>query len=259
MTMPVLFIGHGSPLTIEQPKRLNEWRAWGASLPRPKAVLMISAHWETRPLMVGATSTQPLIYDFYGFPESYYQLSYSAPGAPQLASRIRELLRAGGMAFGERPDRGWDHGVWIPMLGLYPEADVPLLQISLPGQDANELMQLGALLAPLREEGVLIIASGLLTHNLRQWTPDGVVAPWARAFDGWLAERLLARDWAALCEWPAAPGARESVPTADHLVPLFVAIGACRTGDAVSFPVTGFEFGSFSHRSVQFGTSEIGR
>ncbi len=145
------------------------------------------------------------------------------------------------------------------MLGLYPEADVPLLQISLPSQEPAALMQLGATLAPLREEGVLIITSGLLTHNLRQWTPDGVVAPWARAFDEWLAERLLARDWSALCDWSSAPGARESVPTADHLVPLFVAMGASQPGEALSFPVTGFEFGSFSHRSVQFGTSTIGR
>lgn len=259
MTMPVLFIGHGSPMTIEQPRRLAEWQAWGAALPRPRAVLMISAHWETRPLMLGATDTQPLIYDFYGFPESYYQLSYPAPGAPELARRVGELLQEAGVSYGERPERGWDHGVWIPMLGLYPEADVPLLQISLPSQDPAALMQLGATLAPLREEGVLIITSGLLTHNLRQWTPDGVVAPWARAFDEWLAERLLARDWSALCDWSSAPGARESVPTADHLVPLFVAMGASQPGEALSFPVTGFEFGSFSHRSVQFGTSTIGR
>lgn len=259
MMMPVLFIGHGSPMTIEQPRRLAEWQAWGAALPRPRAVLMISAHWETRPLMLGATDTQPLIYDFYGFPESYYQLSYPAPGAPELARRVGELLQEAGVSYGERPERGWDHGVWIPMLGLYPEADVPLLQISLPSQDPAALMQLGATLAPLREEGVLIITSGLLTHNLRQWTPDGVVAPWARAFDEWLAERLLARDWSALCDWPSAPGARESVPTADHLVPLFVAMGASQPGEALSFPVTGFEFGSFSHRSVQFGTSTIGR
>lgn len=259
MMMPVLFIGHGSPMTIEQPRRLAEWQAWGAALPRPRAVLMISAHWETRPLMLGATDTQPLIYDFYGFPESYYQLSYPAPGAPELALRVGELLQEAGVAYGERPERGWDHGVWIPMLGLYPEADVPLLQISLPSQDPAALMQLGATLAPLREEGVLIITSGLLTHNLRQWTPDGVVAPWARAFDEWLAERLLARDWSALCDWSSAPGARESVPTADHLVPLFVAMGASQPGEALSFPVTGFEFGSFSHRSVQFGTSTIGR
>ena len=259
MTMPVLFIGHGSPMTIEQPRRLAEWQAWGAALPRPRAVLMISAHWETRPLMLGATDTQPLIYDFYGFPESYYQLSYPAPGAPELARRVAGLLGEAGVAYGERPERGWDHGVWIPMLGLYPEADVPLLQISLPSQEPAALMQLGATLAPLREEGVLIITSGLLTHNLRQWTPDGVVAPWARAFDEWLAERLLARDWSALCDWSSAPGARESVPTADHLVPLFVAMGASQPGEALSFPVTGFEFGSFSHRSVQFGTSTIGR
>lgn len=253
MRMPVLFVGHGSPMTIEQPQRLAEWQRWGESLPRPKAILMLSAHWETRPLMLGATTTQPLIYDFYGFPAEYYQLSYAAPGAPELASRVRRLLAGAEMPFAERPERGWDHGTWIPLLGLYPQADIPLLQISLPSADEQELMRLGATLAPLRDEGVLIITSGLLTHNLREWTPEGVVAQWAREFDLWLADRLEARQWQALCQWRTAPGASKSVPTPDHLLPLFVAMGASDDGERVTFPVTGFEFGSFSHRSVQFG------
>ena len=114
-------------------------------------------------------------------------------------------------------------------------------------------MRLGATLAPLRDEGVLIITSGLLTHNLREWTPEGVVAQWARELDLWLADRLEARQWQVLCQWREAPGASKSVPTPDHLLPLFVAMGASDDGERVTFPVTGFEFGSFSHRSVQFG------
>ena len=255
MRMPVLFVGHGSPLTLEQPGRFAEWQQWGASMPKPKAILMISAHWETRPLMIGAEQTLPLIYDFYGFPASYYQLQYQAPGAPALAGRVRELLGEAGIEFGNRPDRGWDHGAWIPLLGFYQQADVPLLQISLPTHDPVLLMDLGATLAPLRDEGVLIMTSGLLTHNLRQWTPEGVVADWARDFDNWLAEKLLARDVDALVNWQQAPGARQSVQTPDHLIPLFVAMGAATADEPITFPVTGFEFGSFSHRSVQFGAS----
>ena len=253
MRMPVLFVGHGSPMTLEQPQRLAEWQRWGQTLPRPKAIVMLSAHWETRPLMLGATTTLPLIYDFYGFPAEYYQLSYAAPGAPELAARVRTLLAGAEVPFAERPERGWDHGAWIPLLGLYPQADIPLLQISLPSGDEQELMRLGATLAPLRDEGVLIITSGLLTHNLREWTPEGVVAQWAREFDLWLADRLEARQWQVLCQWREAPGASKSVPTPDHLLPLFVAMGASDEGERVTFPVTGFEFGSFSHRSVQFG------
>lgn len=254
--MPVMFIGHGSPLTLEQPQRLLEWQQWGTNLPRPQAILVISAHWETRPLMIGTAQTVPLIYDFYGFPEAYYQLNYPAPGASALASRVRQQLLQAGIAFGERPERGWDHGVWIPLLGLYPQADIPVLQISLPSQDVDELLALGAALAPLRAEGVLIMASGLITHNLRQWTPDGVVAPWARAFDEWLAEKLQRDDRQALHAWASAPGANESVPTPEHLLPLFVALGATERHEVMHFPVTGFEFGSFSHRSVQWGTGE---
>lgn len=259
MRMPVIFIGHGSPLTLEQPERFAQWQAWGSQLPKPKALLVISAHWETRPLMLGTTQTQPLVYDFYGFPQSYYQLQYPAPGAPELATQVKALLTEQGWEFGERQERGWDHGVWIPLLGLYPDADIPLLQISLPSHDAGQLLALGELLAPLRDQGVLIIGSGLITHNLRQWTPDGVVAPWARDFDQWIEDRLLARDWEGLTRWEQAPGARESVPTPDHLLPLFVTLGASHPDDALSFPVNGFEFGSFSHRSVQLGTSETGR
>ncbi|MFC3912478.1 dioxygenase [Pseudaeromonas sharmana] len=254
--MPVLFVGHGSPLTLEQPHRFAEWRRWGEQLPTPKALLVISAHWETQPLMIGAVQTLPLIYDFYGFPPAYYQLQYAAPGAPALAARVRELVAQQQIPVADRPDRGWDHGVWIPLLGLYPQADIPLLQLSMPGHDADALMALGRALAPLREEGVLIIASGLVTHNLRQWTEDGVVAPWASAFDSWLAAALERDDRTALRQWATAPGARDSVPTPDHLVPLFVALGAATPQEPVSFPVTGFEFGSFSHRSVQWGTGE---
>lgn len=253
MRMPVLFIAHGSPLTLAQPHRLLEWQQLGQSLPRPKAILAISAHWETRPLTIGATETQPLIYDFYGFPDELYRLTYQAPGAPELASQVRSLLQQQGMGYAERPERGWDHGVWIPLLAMFPQADIPLLQLSLPSQDPGVLMALGEALSDLRDQGVLIVTSGVVTHNLRVWTDDGVVADWAQQFDDWLAKKIEQRDWPALTRWPEAPGARMSVPTAEHLVPLFVAIGASRPDDAIHFPISGFEFGSFSHRSVQFG------
>lgn len=256
MKMPVLFLAHGSPMTLEQPHRMAELGELGASLPKPNAVLVLSAHWETHPMMLGATTPQPLIYDFYGFPESYYRLRYDAPAAPALAQRLIALLTQAGQPVSERPQRGWDHGVWVPLLGLFPQADVPVLQLSLPSRDAAELMNLGRLLAPLREEGVLIIGSGLITHNLREWTPDGVVASWARDFDAWVAQRLLLRDWSGLLDFAHAPGAKESLPTDEHLLPLFVTVGASDAADRLTFPGEGFEFGSFSHRSVQFSASE---
>ena len=256
MKMPVLFLAHGSPMTLQQPHRMGQFQALGASLPKPKAILVLSAHWETQPVMLGTTSTLPLIYDFYGFPEALYRLQYAAPGAPELAQRVKALLTHADQPYAERQDRGWDHGVWVPLLGLFPHADIPLLQMSLPSGDAGELMALGRLLAPLRDEGVLIIGSGLITHNLREWTPEGVVAPWARDFDAWVAERLEAREWQALCAFAQAPGARQSHPSVEHLLPLFVTVGASEASDHLTFPSSGFEFGSFSHRSVQFSAGE---
>ena len=166
-TMPVVFIAHGAPPLLDDEPWKAELAAWSKAMPRPKAILSLSAHWEAHPIAIGATTAIPLVYDFYGFPQRYYELQYPAPGAPELAARIRDLLRGKGIAFVDDPGRGLDHGTYVPLMSMYPEADVPVLQVSLPGLDPKELYDFGRALAPLRNEGVLIAGSGFLTHNMR--------------------------------------------------------------------------------------------
>ena len=163
--MPAIFLAHGSPFLLDDGKWVGELGDWARALPRPRAVLMLSAHWVDRPITIGATRRVPLVYDFYGFPAKYYQITYDAPPAPELATRLRGLLAAEPVA--EAPERGLDHGAYVPLVCMYPAADVPVLQVSLPTLDPTELFALGRALAPLRREGVLIVGSGFLTHNLR--------------------------------------------------------------------------------------------
>lgn len=257
MTLPAIFAAHGNPMFMDDALFMQELRTWADNLPRPKAVLMVSAHWEERPLTIGATKTAPLIYDFYGFPERYYQVRYAAPGAPWLAERVRALLQGAGIKHAEAPERGLDHGAYVPMVCMYPSADMPVLQISLPSMDAQENFRVGLALAALRDEGVLIVGAGFLTHNLRlvQWGPNPTTPAWALEFDAWVKEALAKRDFDTLIDFHArAPAVRTALPTVEHYVPVLVAAGASAARqDKVSFPITGFAFGSMTKRSVQFG------
>jgi hypothetical protein len=158
--MPVIFAAHGAPVLLDDPVWMGELAAWADAMPKPKSILMVSAHWEERPATLGATRTVPLVHDFYGFPQRYYQTSYPAPGAPDLAARVRALLRQKGIPSTDDPERGLDHGAYVPLVAMYPEADVPVLQVSMPGLDAEALLELGRAIAPLREEGVLVFGSG---------------------------------------------------------------------------------------------------
>jgi 4,5-DOPA dioxygenase extradiol len=251
--MPVLFQAHGAPPLLDDPGWIAELGAWAKVLPRPEAIVVVSAHWEQRPLAIGATRPVPLIYDFYGFPERFYRLAYPAPGAPAVAARIRGLLADQAIATVDMPERGLDHGVYIPLMCMYPGADVPVLQISLPSERPGELFAVGRALAPLRDEGVLLIGSGFLTHNLRALSLRQTPA-WARDFDGWAADVLARRDHDALLDYKAkAPGVRESLPTHEHFVPVIVAAGAAADAP-VTFPITGFWWeGAMTRRSAQFG------
>jgi 4,5-DOPA dioxygenase extradiol len=254
-TMPVLFAAHGAPMLLEDAGWLGDLRAWARALPRPRCVLVVSAHWEARPATLGATVSAPLVYDFYGFPERYYRTRYPAPGAPALASRVRELLRARAVPFADDPSRGLDHGAYVPLLAMYPEADVPVLQLSLPGLDARALFALGRHLAPLRDEGTLLLGSGFLTHNMRYAFRSGT-PQWARDFDTWATEALARFDTDALVDFEArAPAARTALPTWEHYAPLLVAAGAASEGaHHASFPITGWWLGgAFTRRSVQLG------
>jgi 4,5-DOPA dioxygenase extradiol len=252
--MPALFVAHGAPMLLDDAAWVAELAAWAGALPRPRGVLMVSAHWEARPVTLAATETVPLIYDFHGFPERYYAMQYASPGAPWLAERVRGLLGPLGPV-ADDPRRGLDHGAWVPLRAMYPAADVPVLQLSLPTLEPRALLALGRALAPLRDEGVLVIGSGFLTHNLRavDWSGKGPPPAWAVDFDAWVGEVLARGDVDALLDYRArAPGVREAHPTVEHFVPLLVAQGVA-SGASVGFPIGGFWLGSMTRRSVQFG------
>ena len=253
--MPVIFAAHGAPILLDDAVWMGQLAAWANAMPRPASILMISAHWEQRPTTLGATRTVPLIYDFYQFPERYYQTKYPAPGAPELAARVRDLLGQQKIAVADDPERGLDHGAYVPLVAMYPEADVPVLQISMPALDARELFKLGQALAPLRDEGVLVFGSGFLTHNMRYAFRPGT-PQWAKEFDAWAADALLRFDVDALLDFQTrAPAAQMALPTWEHYAPVLLAVGAVvDQRSRTSFPITGWWMdGAFTKRSVQFG------
>ena len=253
--MPVIFAAHGAPVLLDDPVWMAELAAWAGAMPKPKSILMVSAHWDERPTTLGATRTVPLVYDFYGFPERYYATQYPAPGAPELAARVRDLLRSRDIPFADLPDRGLDHGAYVPLVAMYPDADVPVLQVSMPGLDPEALVDLGKAIAPLRDEGVLVFGSGFLTHNMAYAFRPGIPA-WAREFDDWAKDALERFDLDALRDFRTrAPAVRQALPTWEHYAPVLVAAGAA-AGERprTSFPITGFWMeGAFTRRSVQFG------
>jgi 4,5-DOPA dioxygenase extradiol len=253
--IPSIFLAHGAPPLLDDADWVRELHDWAGRLPRPRSILMVSAHWESRPVTLGATQTVPLVYDFHGFARHHYEQTYPAPGAPDLAERVRALIGEGQPVIDD-PSRGLDHGAYVPLVAMYPLADVPVLQISLPSENPQELFALGRALQPLRDEGVLIIGSGFITHNLRTIEWHGAAPPpaWAREFDQWAAEALTSNDVDALLDYEsAAPATRLALPTREHFVPLLVSLGASMESDAVTFPITGFWLGSLTRRSVQFG------
>ena len=253
--MPAIFLAHGSPLLLDDREWVTQLKAWAGAVPRPDSILMLSAHWEQRPVTLGATRTVPLVYDFYGFPDQYYRVRYPSPGAPALAARVEALLGATQPVVSS--NRGLDHGAYVPLVAMYPEADVPVLQVSLPSLEAKTLFQLGRALAPLRKEGVLIVGSGFLTHNLREMdmSPGAATPAWAAEFDAWAADVLARRNMDELLDYRArAPGVRLALPTHEHFVPVVAAAGSAADDDGpVAFPITGYNFGSLTKRSVQFG------
>jgi 4,5-DOPA dioxygenase extradiol len=250
--MPAVYLSHGAPPLADDALWTKQLAAWSAALPRPASVLMVSAHWEAAPLALGATRTVPLVYDFWGFPEKYYQVTYPAPGAPGLAGDVRKLLRAAGTPVADLPDRGLDHGAYVPLAEMYPRADVPVLQISMPSLDPEELFEVGRRLAPLRDDGVLIVGSGFFTHNLRAMRPDGSVPTVMAEFDHWGQEVLASGDLDALMDFEhKAPAPRLAHPRTEHFAPLFVTLGAA-AGDLTGAQtvIDGFWYG-LAKRSIQ--------
>jgi 4,5-DOPA dioxygenase extradiol len=230
MSPPSVFLSHGSPMHALEPGPAGEaWRALGRRLPGPRAILVASAHWETSLPMLTGAERPDTIHDFYNFPEPLYRLRYPSPGAPQIAQRAQALLRHAGIGASIDGTRGLDHGAWAPLLYVYPDADVPVLQISVqPALGPRHHLAVGRALRSLKDEGVLIVGSGHMTHNLRDWARGGGRAePYAREFAQWVKQRLDERDIEALVEYRTrSPHGVRAHPTDEHFLPLFFALGA---------------------------------
>lgn len=256
--LPTIFVSHGSPMNaVEENASTAAWTALGRRLPKPKAVLVASAHWETSVPMVGSSAAPETIHDFGGFPQPLYAIRYPAPGAPQIAERAVAALKEAGIAAGTNGCRGLDHGAWVPLRWMYPDADVPVIEISLqPALGAGRHVELGRALAPLADDGVLILGSGHTTHNLRDWMAgrrSNEPLPYAQAFAGWVHDRLAAGDTDALVAYrDSAPEAARAHPSEEHFLPLLVAWGAAGEGARAERFVTGFEGGALANDSYLF-------
>jgi 4,5-DOPA dioxygenase extradiol len=256
--LPTLFLSHGSPMHAVDPGAAGRaWAALGRELPRPRAVLIASAHWETSvPLLTGNPAPQT-IHDFGGFPDELFRLQYAAPGDPALAAHAVALLKAAGVAAGIDGCRGRDHGAWVPLRWMYPEADVPVVQLAIqPELGAAHHLRVGRALAPLAGDAVLIIGSGHTTHNLRDWMSNPrrqEPLRYAQVFAEWVHDRLTAADVDALVAWrEQAPEAARAHPTDEHFLPLFIALGAAAAGGKVERFVGGFEAGALAMDSYRF-------
>lgn len=255
--LPSLFIAHGAPtLAIETNGYTEFLKQLSGELPRPKAVVIFSAHWETPVQAVSHVQTHETIHDFYGFPEEMYRIQYPARGDYELADRVQALLTAEGIASVTDAQRGLDHGAWVVLRMLYPEADIPVVGLSVnPQLSPEEQYRIGQALAPLRQEDVLIIGSGGTVHNLRRinWQANRA-DDWAVGFDDWLAERLDKWDTGQLFQYETlAPHAREAVPRNEHFIPLLYAMGAADDDRQARLLYREYQFGSLSLVAWQFG------
>lgn len=236
--MPVLFVSHGAPtLSLEPGETGAAWRELGARLPKPSAILVISAHWETSIPTVGSASRPETIHDFSGFPAELYRLTYPAPGAPEMAQAAALALQQAGIPARLDDRRGLDHGAWVPLSFLFPQADTPVAQLSIqPDKDPAWHLALGRALRPLREQGVLLVGSGSISHNLRAifTHPQNEPAPgWVTEFSDWMAAKIKAGDIEALSAYRTrAPHAVQNHPTDEHLLPLFAVLGAANKIDS---------------------------
>ena len=252
--MPALYIGHGAPPLLDDPVWSGELRQLAGALPRPKAILVVSAHWESAPLSLSASGPgTELVYDFGGFDPKYYRLRYDTPDASALAARVAAMMPDTERVH-QHPSRGLDHGAWVPLKIMYPEADIPVLQMSLPTDDPDRLITLGSRLRELRDEGVLVIGSGFLTHGLpflREFRIDAEAPGWSRDFDHWAAEALSRGDVAELASYRTrAPGMPYAHPTVEHYTPLFVTLGAATDAEAPGDQVIDGYWMGLSKRSL---------
>lgn len=264
MKAPALFIGHGSPTNaLDDNQYTQAWRRLGADILADdrygplRAVVIISAHWGEAASVASLASAPETIYDFYGFPEELYRVKYAAPGAPELARSVAERIAAAGFRAGLSPAMGLDHGAWSVLVHLFPAAQLPCFQLSYDESlPPAKLLEIGAALAPLRREGVALLGSGNIVHNLRQLNFSPAAAPydWAVAFDQLVRDRIVARDFSSLAEYRSlGDSALRAIPTPDHWLPLLYILGAVEPDDDIAFPVEGIQNGSISMRAVRVG------
>ena len=251
---PALFVSHGAPTAaLDHDNYTQALSAWARSIARPRAIAIVSAHSEARgPIRVNAAPRPALVYDFSGFPDELYAIRYPAPGSPELASVIASALEEAGVEALRDEASGWDHGVWVPLRLLFPEADVPVVSLSLPVPRTPELLlRAGHALAPLREQGVLLVGSGGIVHNLRKlrWSEGETPEPWAETFDTWVGERLKALDVDGLLAYERTPHAELAVPSSEHFDPVFFVLGSRARDERVHAVCEGFRFGTLSLRS----------
>ena len=257
---PSVFVSHGAPtLAVEENDTTAFLRELGRKLGKPRGIVCVSAHWNTNEPTVSAAEHPRTIHDFGGFPDELYQIRYPAPGAPALATQVGELLAGAGIVCAVSPDRGLDHGAWVPLRLMYTEADVPVTQLSIqPQLDPRYHFRVGRALAPLRDEGVLLLATGSITHNLSKLTFGGAPPDWARQFDEWLFRKITGGEYDELFDYRRlAPNAQVAHPTDEHLLPLFVALGAGSGVDVSGGGRAlhrGWTVGSLSMAAYSFGS-----
>jgi 4,5-DOPA dioxygenase extradiol len=238
LVLPSLYISHGAPMLLDDELWTSQLAAWSANLPKPKAILIVSAHWESAPISISSTAANtPLIYDFGGFAPKFYQMQYATPDSSWLGDMVAKLM-PDNEPLHRHTSRGLDHGAWVPLRVMYPDADIPVLQLSMPTSDPVKLLDLGKRLRALRDEGVLVIGSGFMTHGLpyiRDWRPEAAAPGWSADFDHWAQEALARGDVDTLIDYRnSAPGMPYAHPTVEHFTPLFISLGAASNPENIA-------------------------
>lgn len=251
--MPALYIGHGAPPLLDDPVWSNQLAALSADLPRPKGILIVSAHWEAAPLTLTASQV-PLVYDFGGFAEKYYRMTYATPDSTALAQRVAAMM-PDTESVHQHTRRGLDHGAWVPLKIMYPDADIPVVQMSMPTHDPYKLLGIGMRLRELRDEGILVIGSGFLTHGLpflTDWRIDADSPTWSKEFDLWAKEAIARGDVDELAQFKQrAPGMPYAHPTVEHYTPLFITLGVASKSDEPAEQIIDGYWMGLSKRSLQ--------
>ena len=251
--MPALYIGHGAPMLLDDELWSSQLRTIAAGIEKPTSILIVSAHWESEPVTLSnPAANTPLVYDFSGFDRKFYEMEYNSPDATELSNLVASMMPDNEAI--HKSDRGLDHGAWVPLKVMYPDADIPVVQMSMPTSDPKKLLELGKRLQPLRDQGVLTIGSGFLTHGLRylqDWSSDALAPSWSSEFDSWAAGALAAGDIDALSNFrELAPGMPFAHPTVEHFTPLFIALGAATNANEAPQTLIDGYFMGLSKRSI---------